>query len=812
MSHDVRSGSTTVLALWLSMTMGLAASLGAQATGSVRGTVIDKESLAPIRGASVTLKESGDRTRTSDVGSYAFSAVPAGTYTLIVVAIGHVRVERPVALAPGQSAVVDVTMQHVVTGLSGVVVTASRTATQIRDVPAAVNVLTDSAILQATATNFTEAIKTVPGVSVGSFGENFNSIQMRGVPRFGNENEGTLILLDGVPQTDSRNSAQILTLPIDNIDHIEIVKGPNSALYGRTAIAGVVSIFTQNPTPEHHFTADLQTGQWGLVRGAFTASGPIETGSPAGYVLSMSGDEHQSFHDVAPYHKHAASLFAKVTTPLDSATRLVTEVNYALNRGGTPTGDPLVQGTHLLSSIDRGFSPYTNLNLPTAQYNEEHVRTMASVRHDFSPAANVADVFGYRHDLWNFVNDGDFLTGPSAPGGDTVTLFPFSRLRQEDAWYDDARAELRFGPPVFQNRILVGGTFDRNTGTEGTQTNYSDPVSQGVPINYHNPIYPNASELLTIDNGTVVYQGTFLSAYAQDEIVILDRIRLNAGLRYDHDAVDAANEIPGSPTTRYAAAGHKFSPKAGVSIRVLDPPASRGPELSVYAEYATAFRPGTVPTDITVAPNPSNPLAPENITNYEGGIKGSAFNSLIGFDVSAFSMLRDGIEILLPGPHPNTFLTSPGGQEKFRGIETEIDVQPTTHLSLHAFYAKYDGEYGRFTFQQGNTLVDLRGLRVNLSPHDMINVDGTYTVGPVGLTVAGLYEGDKALDPQNVYILPPSFTLNGRLSYRWRKYTAAVGVENILNRVNFVDGEITAPLYAFTGPPRRVIVELRATF
>ncbi len=452
------------------------------------------------------------------------------------------------------------------------------------------------------------------------------------------------------------------------------------------------------------------------------------------------------------------------------------------------------------------------MNLPSAEYNEQHVRTMATIRHDFSTTMNISNVFGYRHSLYQFQDDGDFLVGPSAPGGDTVTLFPFSRLRQEDAWYDDLRTEFRIGPAAFQHRILYGGTLDRNSGTEGTQTVFSDPVSEGVPIDYHDPVYPTVSQLQVIDNGTTFYQGTYLSAYAQDEIVILQRLRLYAGLRYDHDAIIATLTAPGVTSTHISVAGHKFSPKAAATFRVLDPADPAATQLSVYAAYSTAFRPGNEPEDITVAVNPKNPVAPENISNYEGGIKGSTLNDLLAFDVSAFSMLRDGIQILLPGPHPNTFVTSPGGQEKFKGIETEVDLFPSAHVSLHAFYAYYNGIYGRFTFQQGDSLVSLEGLRVNLSPHQMINAGGNYAIGAFDFTLAGYYEGDKALDPENVYIMPPSFTLNGRVSYRWRQYTAAVGVDNILNRLNFYDGEITAPLYAFPGPPRRVVAELRAAF
>lgn len=789
----------------------LCSRLSAQEPGTIRGRVLQKESGSPIAEAVVTLKETGARARSAGTGRFVLGGVPAGDYTLTAVALGQTRYETHVAVKAGQATDVDVEMTANPFLLSGVVVTASKTETEIRDVPAAVSVLTNVQIRQSGATDFTEAARAIPGVTMDEFGENFNSIQMRGVPRFGNENEATLILFDGVPQTDARNSAQLLTLPIDNIDRVEVVKGPNSALYGRTAIDGVVNIITQDPTPQQHLSATLETGQWGFVRGALTASGPVTAGSRAGYLLSWMGDTHQSFNDVNPYHKHASSLFGKFTTSLDDATQLVVEANYALNRGGTPAGDPLVNG-RFLSSIDPTFSAYANLNLPSAEYNEEHVRTSTRVRRELGQSVNITNLFGYRHDLWNFVMDGDFFSGPN-PGGDTVTLYPFTRPREENAWYDDLRLEAHAGPDAFQNRMLIGASLDRNTGFVATQFPYTDTTSGGVLINYHAPVYPGPARFSYIDKGNRNYQGTLYSAYAQDEIAIERRLRLNLGLRYDRDDISAITRAPNKPNGSISGSGHKFSPKVGASYRLLDSPDPGAPRLSVYAQYSRAFRPANAPALLTVALNPANPLAPEDITNYEAGIKGSASHNRIGFEVSAFDMLRDGISIIVPVGTGLNFQESPAGKQRFKGVETGITVQPGTALTLHANYAYYDGTYEHFTVQIGSQLVDLSGLRVQLSPHHILDLGAAYDRGAgVGVAVSGYYEGDKVLDFQNTVFLPSYFTANGRVSYRWGKYSAAVSVTNIFDKLYFLDGEISAPLYAFPAAPRRVTVEVSAAF
>jgi TonB-dependent siderophore receptor len=782
--------------------------LNAQQTGALHGTVSNAATQSPVEGAIVSLRGTTHRTQSGGSGAFVLRDISPGNYTVVVNAIGMAPYQAEVVIEAGKTAELALAMIPIPVNLRAVVVTASKTQTEIRDIPASVSVLTSENITESGATNFTEAIKAVPGVSVGSFGENFNSIQLRGLPRFGNENEAVLILLDGVPQTDARNSSQLLTLPIDNVDHVEVVKGPNSALYGRTAIGGVINIITQDPGDQQQLTAKFQGGQWGFLRGTVTASGPISPESKSGYVLSWTADRHDSFQTPGRYSRRESSLFGKFRTIFDSATSVVTTVNYVENRGGTPTGDPLVNGK-LLSDIDPRFSPYTNLNLPTAQYNEDHLRAMNRFQRILSPVANITNTFGYRHDRWNFLDDGDFLQPPN-PGQDTVTLFPFTRPREEDAYYDDLRLELNFGSSAFRNRVQLGGTFDKNTGRVSTQFPFTDPNSGGVLITYLNPSYPGLSAFMLQDLGSRTYAGTFYGAYAQDQIAAGSRLRIDLGLRYDDNKVHALT----SSGVSVATADSKVSPKVGLTYHLLNSDLPGSDQLSVYAQYARAFKPPNAPAELAVALDPNNPLAPETVTNYEVGLKGSTFNNHVAYEVSAFDMLRDGIRVLLPSGSGISFQESSAGKQRFKGLETGVTVQPVSAVQLHANYAFYDGKYEHFTIlDPNNNLIDLSGLRVNLSPRHMLDVGGTFDRGHgLGLTLSGYYEGDKALDAENTYFLSSYFVANGRVSWRWQKYVAAVSVTNIFNKFYATDGEISAPLYVFPAPPRRFIAEFDVTF
>jgi iron complex outermembrane receptor protein len=802
MGHFVRSGFAG-LALWFVCW----SSVAAQQVGALRGKVSNKETGTPVSGAVVALRETSYRAQTGDKGTFVLSGIREGEYTFAATAIGMAPSTARVTIRAGATTELEIAMTPAPTNLRDVVVTASKTETEVRDVPAAVSLLSGAEIIQSGATNFTEAIKTVPGVSMGSFGENFNSIQLRGLPRFGNENEAVLVLLDGVPQTDARNSAQLLTLPIENIDHVEVVKGPNSALYGRTAIGGVVNIITEEPGAEQHFRAQFQGGQWGFVRGALTASGPLAPGSRSGYVLSFVGDRHESFHDVNAYSRRESSLFGKFTTALDAATQVVVSTNYAINRGGTPAGDPIVNG-QLLSDIDPTFSRFTNLNLPSAQYNEEHLRTMARIQRNFGATANLSNTIGYRHDLWNVIDDGDFLTGPSLPS-DTVVLFPFTRPREENAYYDDLRLELNLGSPNFRHRVLVGGTLDRNTGSVATQFPYTDTVSFGVPIDYKAPVFPGPTAFQQIDLGSRTYQGTLYGAYVQDEITVMRRLRLNVGVRYDYNKIHART----SDGTDIAGSFHKFTPKAGATFRLLDSDDPRAPQVSVYAQYGRAFKPPNAPAELAVALDPNRPLVPENITNYEAGVKATLLQGRLGFETSVFDMLRDGIPILLRVGNGLDFQESPAGKQHFKGVEAGLVVRPTTPVSFHVNYAFYDGKYEDFQIVANDQPVNLSGLRVNLSPRHSLNVGANYERDSgLGVTLAGYYEGNKALDPKNTYFLGSYFAVNGRVSWRWRNYTLAVASTNLFNKKYATDGEISSVLYVFPAAPRRITGEFAVAF
>jgi len=149
--------------------------------------------------------------------------------------------------------------------LEGVVVTASRTAKDVKKVPANVTIITAEQISDSGAASIVEVLENQANIHVRTFSGNpaQAQIDLRG---FGENGFGrTLVLLDGrrLNRLDMQ-SINWTQLPLDQIERIEVVRGSSSVLYGDAAVAGVIHIITKKGGTESTLTGALQVGEDGF--------------------------------------------------------------------------------------------------------------------------------------------------------------------------------------------------------------------------------------------------------------------------------------------------------------------------------------------------------------------------------------------------------------------------------------------------------------------------------------------------------------------------------------------------------------------
>lgn len=151
--------------------------------------------------------------------------------------------------------------------LDGTVVTATRTAMDSKKVPQAVQVITQQDIKDMAAQNLFDALKLASNISLQKAGMVGNNVQIRGM-----DNRHTLIMIDGkrMAGEDSSETANVYELSrinLDNVERIEIVRGPGSVMYGSDAMGGVINIITKKSAsskPTYNFSADAGSDERNL--------------------------------------------------------------------------------------------------------------------------------------------------------------------------------------------------------------------------------------------------------------------------------------------------------------------------------------------------------------------------------------------------------------------------------------------------------------------------------------------------------------------------------------------------------------------
>ncbi len=180
-----------------------------------------------------------------------------------------------------------------VTRLPEVLVTATGTEIPVEKAGGnSVTVITAKDIEAKKASSVADILKGLPGLDVAANGGpgTQTSVFLRGA-----DSKNTLILVDGVMLNDpssANRSAELSNLTVDNIERIEVVKGPMSVMYGSNATAGVVNIITKKGKGPGSFFADVSGGSYGTVKAAAGASG---SASSLNYALAVSGIRSDGF-------------------------------------------------------------------------------------------------------------------------------------------------------------------------------------------------------------------------------------------------------------------------------------------------------------------------------------------------------------------------------------------------------------------------------------------------------------------------------------------------------------------------------------
>ncbi len=237
---------------------------------SIHGTVYDPDGRA-VTGAKVSLLASMvavAQTETDARGGYRFDGLRSGTFTVAANLPGLTKVSGETNL---QSTDLTIDLHLDLSAVQEqVVVAASLGGALAPQIGSSVTVVDKQAIEDEGPETLADALRNVPGVAINRTGQlgAVTSAFIRG----GNSNYD-LIMIDGIPMNDFGGGFDLAPLPVDGVDRVEVMRGPESALYGENAVAGVINVISEPGEGPPHFSFLGEGGSYDTWRIATSGAG-----------------------------------------------------------------------------------------------------------------------------------------------------------------------------------------------------------------------------------------------------------------------------------------------------------------------------------------------------------------------------------------------------------------------------------------------------------------------------------------------------------------------------------------------------------
>ena len=266
---------TLVFAARTILALALALPVAAQ-EGMLLGTVTDAETGAPVAAAQIQILGGGESRGTiSSPGGEYQAELPGGTYDVVVQLLGYVgaRFEN-VSVAAGGNTTYDIVLTSTVLALDEIVVSASRAAPEkATEAPATTHLISSVEIAERPTPTLSDHLRSAPGIDVITTGLQSTNVVVRG---FNNLFSGALHMLTdhrlaGVPALRV-NLPHFIPATEEDIERMEVVLGPGSALYGPNTANGVVHVLTKSPLTSQGTSVTLGGGEQSVFQGSYRSA------------------------------------------------------------------------------------------------------------------------------------------------------------------------------------------------------------------------------------------------------------------------------------------------------------------------------------------------------------------------------------------------------------------------------------------------------------------------------------------------------------------------------------------------------------
>lgn len=241
--------------------------LAAQQQDVVSGIVVETGAVTPIADVELELVQPRLSAVSDSAGRWRFPSVPAGTHTLRVRRIGFAPRLLTIAV-PRRDGDLTILLEPTALALDQIVVTGSRREQRLADAAVPTEIVSRETIAATGAADLAAVLTEQTGIQLEAGMPSGAGIMLQGL-----SSQRVLVLVDGRPMTGRiAGNFDLARLPSDIVERIEVVKGPQSALYGSEAMGGVVNVITRKPAAALGGAARITAGSEGRVDAGVTGN------------------------------------------------------------------------------------------------------------------------------------------------------------------------------------------------------------------------------------------------------------------------------------------------------------------------------------------------------------------------------------------------------------------------------------------------------------------------------------------------------------------------------------------------------------
>lgn len=636
-------------------------------------------------------------------------------------------------------------------------------------------------------------------------------------------------LTDGLPGLAVRFGSP----PTIGYDHVELVKGPASLLYGQATPGGFVNIITKKPqaiaSTELEVRATENAGSYSRVQGgdvSFDSTGPLGSDRVLYRVIGQISDDRY-FRDFS--QERGKYLFPMLMVKLDDATTATIQFEYRSLSADYENVGLLAPNTPVAATVAQLAPIQTVYTAPGTSRDERGTDTTLLLAHQLSGGGSlnlsVRSVdhhdYAYAFDITEF--------DESDPTHHTLDLRARGQWNQRTYNFADANAVLPFSGGWLAQRVIVGVDAGKEI-DDFRRTQSCNLNSPGTPA--ANPSCNLGTSQYTVaafnpDFSDVPPPGAFgpgsladndivsrtAAAYLSDLVTLSAQWKALAGVRYSQDRLSAY-------VNRYDPTLREYQQTTGTTLPAVGLIYQPDRHWSYYASYSTSY----APTDPSTPALVNAPLfKPSFGKGAEFGAKSDFLRHRVNLTAALF--LINQTNVLTPYAGGTDALCPTGGCEtqvgaaRSKGLELELDAKPTEALTLIAGYAYTDA-----FCSESSATGPIVGHQLPNSPRNAAHLWSRYDVLDgalrgfgvgLGLAYVGSRIANTGTPPVPGEFMLPAYTVADLALYE--EFTNGVAmtikVDNLFDQTYYQDGTITSGMVSVdAGAPRTAEIYLTWTF